>query len=121
MHVSNLRALWCSFGLCVIALALVVPYARSQQPPPASGRPSIEGRVVRLSDKSPVEGAAVELIGIEEGRVRSRMLTTKEDGVFRFRDLVAGTAYQIVVSGTGLQPTAHGQSGPMDPWNPITL
>jgi hypothetical protein len=83
-------------------------------------RPSIEGRVVRSSGAT-IEGAVVELLGIEDGRVRSRTQTSKADGVFRFSDLVAGTSYQIIVTGPGLQPTAHGQSGPTDPWNPITL
>src|SRR5512134_2736662 len=105
------------FRSCVILLALFGGMSFAQQ----STAPSIQGSVVRASGEQPVAGARVELLGVEAGKVHSRTVTTGNDGRFTFRDLVAGVPYQIVVTGSGLQPTAYGQQSPGEPWTPITL
>ena len=88
---------------------------------PQDGRASIEGIVVQDTTGKPVAMASVELTVVEGPKVISRTTTSGDDGSFSFKDLPAGEGYQIVVTGTGLWPTAYGQRRSYGPWTPITL
>ena len=81
---------------------------------------SIDGTVVYVSTGRPVESASAELTRIEGGRVISQTAQVK-DGRFSFRNLPAGSGYQLVVRGMGLRPTAYGQRALSDPWKGIAL
>jgi len=81
----------------------------------------IDGMVVHDSTGKPVANASVELTVVEGARVVSRTTTSGEDGRFSFRDLPPAEGYQIVVTGSGLWPTAYGQERSHGPWTPIKL
>lgn len=101
----------------LLLTALLFQSALSQ-----GGRPgSIHGVVVNDITGAPVSGARVEVMGVQAGRVLARSVRTDAKGTFRFDSLPPGSGYQLVVTGEGLQPIAHGQRSWDDPWVPLTL
>jgi hypothetical protein len=104
--------------LLILFAALALQVAASQQP---NDRGSIHGVVVSVSSGKPLANASVELTHIENGKVVSRTGSSDSNGAFSFRDLPPGSGYQLVATGSNLQPTAHGQRSASDPWVPITL
>jgi len=96
--------------LCIVFAVLLMPQT------PAS----IDGTVVYVSTGRPVESASAELTRIDGGRVISEIASVR-NGRFSFKNLPAGSGYQLVVKGDGLRPTAYGQRALSDPWRPITL
>src|SRR5262252_3667820 len=77
---------------------------------------SIQGFVVNSYTDQAVAGASVELMGIQHGRVLSRIVRTDAKGEFKFPNVPSGSGYQLVVTGERLQATAYGQKTRNEPW-----
>jgi hypothetical protein len=101
----------------VVLILLIAQMAVSQ----GGGAGSIHGVVVNDYSGNPYVEASVELLGVQRGRVFSRIVRTNAKGEFQFTDVPAGSGYQIIVTGERLQPTAYGQRTWNEPWIPIQV